>query len=57
MVKPDLAGLAFAETGNETMAGKVAAKVTKVKKGMEMELTVPDGSEAVVYIPARKIYS
>ncbi|MEK9609592.1 MAG: alpha-L-rhamnosidase C-terminal domain-containing protein [Flavobacteriaceae bacterium] len=56
MVKPDLAGLEFAETGNETIAGKVAVKVTKVKKGMDIELTVPNGSEAVVYVPvANKI--
>ena len=29
------------------MAGKVAVKVTKVKKGMDIELTVPVGSEAL----------
>jgi hypothetical protein len=54
MVKPDLGGLEFAETGNETMAGKVAVKVTKTKSGMDIELTVPDGSEAVVYIPVKE---
>ena len=54
MVKPDLAGLEFAETGNETMAGKVAVKVTKTKSGMDIDLTVPDGSEAVVYIPIKE---
>ena len=54
MVKPDLAGLEFAETGNETMAGKVAVKVTKTKGGMDIELSVPDGSEAVVYIPVKE---
>lgn len=53
MVKPDLAGLKFAETGNETIAGKVAVKVTKVKDGMNIELTVPEGSEAVVYVPEK----
>jgi hypothetical protein len=51
MVKPQLGNLEFAETGNETMAGKVAVKVTEVKKGMDIELTVPAGSEAVVYVP------
>jgi glycogen debranching enzyme len=53
MVKPDLAGLEFAETGNETLAGKVAVKVAKVKNGMDIDLTVPEGSEAVVYVPAK----
>ena len=54
MVKPDLAGLEFAETGNETIAGKVAVKVTKTKSGMDIDLTVPEGSEALVYIPAKE---
>jgi hypothetical protein len=52
-VKPQLGNLEFAETGNETVAGKVAVKVTKVKSGMDIELTVPKDSEAVVYIPAK----
>lgn len=54
MVKPDLGGLEFAETGNETLAGKVAVKVTKTKSGMNIHLTVPDGSEAVVYMPVKE---
>lgn len=54
MVKPDLAGLEFAETGNETLAGKVSVKITKTKSGMDIELSVPDGSEAVVYIPIKE---
>ncbi len=54
MVKPDLAGLEFAETSNETLAGKVAVRVTKTKAGMDIELNVPEGSEAVVYIPAKE---
>lgn len=53
MVKPDLGGLAFAETGNETLAGKVAVKISKMDKGLDIELTVPKGSEAVVYIPVK----
>ena len=54
MVKPDLGGLEFAETGNETIAGKVAVKVSKIRSSMHIELTVPDGSEAVVYIPVKE---
>ncbi|MFY0652447.1 MAG: hypothetical protein JXQ96_10460 [Cyclobacteriaceae bacterium] len=53
-VKPDLAGLSFAETSNETIAGKVAVKVTKTKRGMGIALTVPEGSEAVVYISKKE---
>jgi len=53
MVKPQLGSFEYAETGNETIAGKVAVKVTRVNAGMEMELTVPNGSEAVVYVPAK----
>lgn len=51
MVKPNLGGLEYAETGNQTIAGKVNVKVSKTRSGLEMELTVPLGSEAVVYIP------
>jgi len=54
MVKPDLAGLEFAETGNETLAGKVSVKISKTKSGMNIDLTVPEGSKAVVYIPAKE---
>lgn len=51
-VKPDLAGLDFAETSNETLAGKVAVKVMKTEEGMSLELLVPDESEALVYLPS-----
>jgi alpha-L-rhamnosidase len=54
MVKPELAGLEYAETSNETLAGKVAVKVSKTKSGMDIELSVPEGSEAVVYIPVKE---
>jgi len=54
MVKPDLGGLEFAETSNETIAGKVAVKITKTKSGMDIELSVPHGSEAVVYVPVKE---
>ncbi len=54
MVKPDLGGLEFAETGNETIAGKVSVRISKIRSGMKMELVVPHGSEAIVYIPVKK---
>jgi hypothetical protein len=54
MVKPNLGGLEYAETENETIAGKVKVKVSKTKSGMEMDLTVPLGSEAVVYISEKE---
>ncbi len=52
MVKPDLGGLEFAETGNETPVEKIYVKVAKTKAGMDIDLNVPNGSEGVVYIPA-----
>lgn len=54
MVKPQLSTLKYVETSNETIAGRVAVKVTKTGEGMEMNLSVPDGSEAVVYIPSEE---
>lgn len=54
MVKPDLGGLIYAETANETIAGKVAVKVSKTKSGLKIDLSVPEGSEAVVYIPSKE---
>lgn len=50
-VKPQLGTLQFAETSNQTIAGKVAIKVSKTEEGMDIELSVPKGSSAVVYIP------
>lgn len=52
-VKPQLGNLEFAETGNETIAGKVAVKITKVKKGMDIYLSVPENSVAIVCIPLK----
>jgi len=52
-VKPQLGTLEHAETGNQTVAGKVSVKIEKEKAGMKMELTVPNESEAVVYIPGQ----
>jgi hypothetical protein len=53
-IRPQLGTLEYAETGNETVAGKVYVKIRKTKAGgMDMDLLVPEGSEAVVYLPAR----
>src|SRR5690606_30385295 len=52
-VKPQLGSLAFAGTGNETVAGRVDVKIEKTNKGLKLELLVPEESEAVVYIPSR----
>lgn len=58
MVKPNLAGLSYAETGNITMAGKVAIGLNKINTGMEIKLTVPNQSEAHLYVPIvyKKVY-
>ncbi len=50
-VKPQLGFLKFAETGNETIAGKISIKVKKSKKGMEIKINVPVETNAIVYIP------
>ena len=50
-VKPNLVGLSYAETGNITMAGKVAVALKKIRSGMEIKLTVPDQSEAHLLVP------
>lgn len=57
-VKPNLAGLSYAKTGNITMAGKVAIALKKISKGMEIKLTVPDQSEAFLFVPVayKKVY-
>ena len=53
MVKPDLGGLEFAETANETVAGKVSVKIAKIDTGLDINLIVPNESEAVIYIPEK----
>ena len=53
MVKPQLGKLEYAETGNETISGKIAIKISRVKSGMDIALTVPKNSEAMVYIPTK----
>ena len=52
-VKPNLVGLSYAETGNITMAGKVAVALKKIRSGMEIKLTVPDQSEAHLLVPVK----
>jgi len=52
-VKPQLGSLKYAETGNETVAGKVAVRVEKKKSGMQINLNVPQKSAAIVYIPKK----
>jgi len=51
IVKPQLGNLKYAETGNETVAGRVSVKITKSDKDIEMEIRVPDQSEALVCLP------
>ena len=50
-IKPQLGGLEYAEAYNETVAGKVGVKVAKINGRIDMEVIVPYGSEAVIYIP------
>jgi alpha-L-rhamnosidase len=50
-VKPQLGTLSFAETGNETIAGKLYVKVEKTGSDFKIELKVPSGSDAIIYIP------
>jgi len=52
-VRPQLGTLKYAETGNETVAGKVAVKAERTDSGMTMQLTVPAKSEAVVCVPEK----
>ena len=53
-VKPDLAGLQFAETGNITVAGDVAIRIKKISSGMNINLIVPNESQAILHVP--KVY-
>ncbi|MDO5968420.1 alpha-L-rhamnosidase C-terminal domain-containing protein [Flavivirga aquimarina] len=53
MVKPQLGDLDYAETGNKTIAGNVNVKIAKVDKGLDIVLTVPNASEALVYVPLK----
>jgi alpha-L-rhamnosidase len=55
IVKPQLGNLTFAETGNETIAGKVAVRIEKRNNGILVRLDVPDASNSIVCIP--DIYS
>jgi len=49
-VKPQLGDLEHAETGNETVAGKITVKIEKGKSDMRIDLAVPSGSNAIIYI-------
>ena len=57
-VKPDLAGLQFAETGNITVAGYVAIRIKKISSGMNINLIVPNESQAILHVPKeyQKVY-
>jgi hypothetical protein len=52
-VKPQLGTLKWAETGNETAAGRISVRVEAEKAFYKINLDVPGGSEAIVCIPAR----
>lgn len=49
-VKPQLGSLNFAETSNETFAGKISVKVENGNSGMDIKLSVPKESKAIVYV-------
>ncbi|MDO9153634.1 MAG: alpha-L-rhamnosidase C-terminal domain-containing protein [Paludibacter sp.] len=50
-VKPQLGSLTYAETSNETVAGKISVKVEKTKSGMTINLRVPYNTHSIVCIP------
>ena len=50
-VKPQLGSLEWAETGNETIAGHIAVKIMKDKSNYSINVNVPAGTNAIVYIP------
>ncbi len=52
-VKPQLGNLTYAETENVTVAGKIAIKVASNYKGLQIELSIPTNTEAVVHIPSK----
>ena len=54
-VNPLLGNLDYVEIMNETVAGKVAVKVAKMNFGLDINVTVPEGSEALVYVPSKLI--
>ena len=50
-IKPQLGTLEFAETGNETVAGKVAVRIERSTAGMNIMVTVPGESNAIICVP------
>lgn len=50
-VKPQMGKLQFAQTGNETVSGRVDVKIQKSHSNFKIDLTVPVGTKALVYIP------
>ena len=50
-VKPQLGSLYSARTGNETLAGWVSVDVRRDRSSFHLDIAVPSGSQAVVYIP------
>jgi hypothetical protein len=52
-IRPQLGSLKYAETGNETFAGRVSVRIEKNRTGMEIQVLVPDGSHAIVCIPGQ----
>ncbi len=51
-VRPQPGSLKWAETGNETVAGKISVRVEQDKSSYAIMLSVPSGTRSVVYIPA-----
>jgi len=50
-VKPNLAGLQFAETGNITVSGEVSIRLKKISSGIHINLIVPNESQAILHVP------
>ncbi|MEN8203007.1 MAG: alpha-L-rhamnosidase C-terminal domain-containing protein [Bacteroidota bacterium] len=50
-VRPQLGSLEYAETGNETVAGKVSASIKKEGSTLILVIQVPSGTEALVSVP------
>ncbi len=51
-VKPQPGFLKSAETGNETVAGDISVSIEQGKSSFTIDISVPDGTQAIVCIPA-----
>ncbi len=51
-VRPQPGPLKYAETGNQTFAGNVSVRIENTGSGMLIKVLVPEGSHAIVCIPA-----